>query len=214
MTPPYLIRQKRWTESRVLTPEQIARFWSRVQKTEGCWTWMAGRTPFGYGKVAFYRCNLMTHRVAWGLVNGQIPEGMCVLHHCDNPSCVRPEHLFLGTLADNNADMVRKGRHMRGTALIAAQAPTKARGDRNGTRTQPWTRVRGDAHWTRRFPGRAKLSALRGADHYNAKLTWSQVEEIRNLRNNERLTLAELAKRFGMSFQQISAIVNNKTWRI
>lgn len=93
-----------------------ARFWAKVQKTEGCWHWR-GSVARLHGQVAvrhegtFY-C-LLAHRVAWWLLRGPIRDGAFVLHNCpggDDPCCVRPEHLFLGTQADNLADARRKGR--------------------------------------------------------------------------------------------------------
>lgn len=89
------------------------RFWQKVDKTANCWVWIGGRTSWGYGSIAIrhgYMKN--THRVSWEIHYGSIPKGMCVLHSCDNPPCVRPDHLFLGTLKDNSQDMLKKGRHL------------------------------------------------------------------------------------------------------
>lgn len=88
------------------------RFWFRVEKTEGCWTWKAARHPRdGYG--AFWNDEkrlVRAHRFSYQLHYGPIPDGLWVLHRCDDPPCVRPDHLFLGTAADNNNDRERKGR--------------------------------------------------------------------------------------------------------
>jgi len=97
------------------------RFWSKVDKdtSSGCWLWTAGKTPLGYGifQVKTEKCmgwghwkSVRAHRFAWELTYGLIPEGMNVLHKCDNPPCVRPTHLFLGTQKDNVRDMIHKGR--------------------------------------------------------------------------------------------------------
>jgi hypothetical protein len=96
--------------------EAIERFWSKVERGNGCWTWTASKNAKGYGKCAprHWRRQEYAHRVSWEIANGPIPDGMQVLHHCDNPSCVRPGHLFLGTHQDNMADMVSKGRQRNG----------------------------------------------------------------------------------------------------
>jgi len=94
------------------------RFWPRVDKSGECWVWTGARDPLGYGRIGLGGRSdgvSLTHRVAWLLTYGAVSDGMCVLHACDNPSCVRPDHLFLGTRDDNNKDMTRKGRHGRNT---------------------------------------------------------------------------------------------------
>lgn len=104
-------------------------FWSRVKKGDSCWEWQGTRHPTGYGFVRFTclaKSMLQTHRLAWILTYGEIPEGFCVCHKCDNPPCCRPDHLFLGTTKDNVRDMILKGRSVS---------------------------LSGDNHWTRKHPG-------------------------------------------------------------
>jgi hypothetical protein len=86
-------------------------FWVKVQKADGCWPYMGYLNRRGYGKHhVSNRGSIQSHRLAWELTNGPIPPGLMVCHHCDNPPCCNPAHLFLGTAADNVGDMVRKGR--------------------------------------------------------------------------------------------------------
>lgn len=93
------------------------RLWAQVTKSDNCWVWTGNRNDFGYGLIQRGRRgegNDRTHRVSWTIHNGNIPTHMCVLHECDNPPCVRPDHLFLGTRLDNNRDMMQKGRQRPG----------------------------------------------------------------------------------------------------
>lgn len=95
----------------MVTQATADRFWSRVRKTEGCWEWQGCRHHrSGYGHIRVAERLLQTHRLAFEIAFGPIPDGVYVCHKCDVPFCVRPDHLFLGTQTENMADMVAKGR--------------------------------------------------------------------------------------------------------
>lgn len=90
------------------------RFWAKVRKSKGCWEWTGAKQHNGYGFIHtgghVIRRPLRAHRASWELHYGPIPAGLWVLHRCDNPSCVRPDHLFLGSRSDNMKDCAAKGR--------------------------------------------------------------------------------------------------------
>jgi hypothetical protein len=94
--------------------EAAARFWAKVaQASNGeCWQWVASKNHDGYGQFGLKGRSVRSHRIAYILANGLIPDGMFVCHRCDNPSCCNPAHLFIGTCADNNSDKLAKGRNV------------------------------------------------------------------------------------------------------
>jgi len=89
---------------------------------DGCWGWVGSIDHFGYGQIQHEGKVQPAHRVSWVLARGPIPDGLCVLHRCDNPPCTNPEHLFLGTKKDNMMDAARKGRIARQIARRQRQA--------------------------------------------------------------------------------------------
>lgn len=107
-----------------MEPEQkyVELFWAHVLRgsiKEACWGWLGSKRNKGYGAFCWKAkgggyIQSRASRFSWIIHNGTIPSGKFVLHRCDNPECTNPEHLFLGTIADNNADMIAKGRHVPG----------------------------------------------------------------------------------------------------
>lgn len=93
------------------------RFWRQVAPSDGCWVWVGPTMEDGYGVFTLGQKStkkmVRTHRLAWEMQRGPIPDGQCVLHRCDNPPCVRVSHLFLGSNLDNIADKVAKRRQAR-----------------------------------------------------------------------------------------------------
>ena len=176
------------------------RFWAKVDKTESCWLWRASLSQDGYGQFKLHGTMRRSHRVAWELVYGVVPNGLFVLHSCDNPPCVNPGHLFLGTNTDNMRDCAAKGRHKSRT-----HPESVPRGDRHYFHIHPErvVVVRGKLHGSHTHPERVP----RGERHGASKLTTVQVCDIRTHYATGQYTQQELGALFGVSHQQIGRIV-------
>lgn len=177
-----------------LSVQQIEHFWERVEKSNEnqCWPWNGATNHKGYGRLLVYTEGvahyLLAHRLAFYLSTGTVREGLFICHHCDNPPCCNPSHLFSGSLSDNAMDMVNKGRH--GLHLHPERA---ARGLRHSSQTHPEKVVRGEsAPW--------------------AKLSESTVLEIRKEYNEGRISQSALARRYEVSQALISCVVTRKSW--
>jgi len=94
------------------------RFWSKIEKTNSCWFWKAATNKFGYGEIFYNKKVWKAHRLSYFIAFGDFDTKLYVAHHCDNPTCVNPDHLFLATQKENVVDMVAKGRHGAGAGLL------------------------------------------------------------------------------------------------
>jgi len=172
----------------------VSRFWAKVKKSPGCWVWTGSRLATGYGRLKARGKHYGAHRMAYELTFWAVPSGMCVLHRCDNPPCVRPDHLFLGSNRDNVADKVAKGRQARGDTHGSRTRPDRVpRGERNGAHLHPETRPRGERVNT-------------------SRLTRKQVLEIRALVQSRNATQRAIAERLGVNRMTISRAVAGTSW--
>jgi hypothetical protein len=131
-------------------PPLASRFWAKVDKhgpvpqhvpgLGECWAWTAAIRGDGYGVISVDGVVMAAHRVSWALTHGPIPTGLWVLHKCDNRTCVRPAHLFLGTRRDNTDDAIAKGRVATGARTIHGTHPERVRrGEKHH-----WARITAD----------------------------------------------------------------------
>ncbi len=162
---------------------QEEKFWPYVNKTSKCWEWTAPPVG-GYGRIFISGKAKKAHRVSYELHFGEIPDGLLVLHKCDNPICVRPGHLFLGTHLDNCLDKHKKGREN-----IESRS--------------------GDNHWMKNKPDRI----AKGSAYHRSSLTDEQVKSLYCEYFEGGITQRDLAKKYGISHKNISHILLGKTWK-
>lgn len=188
------------SEKLVLPPDTSMRFWRKVSLSSPaerypgigkCWIWEGLLSPQGYGRFYVGRRSLPAHRVAYQISERTLSRNEFACHKCDNPACVRPDHIFIGTQKDNVDDMMKKGRQVSG---LKVKPECAARGDRHGSRTQP-ERV------------------CRGERNPSSRLTEDQVREIRRRYSTGLIWQKTLALQFGVTTSNIKKIIARTAWK-
>jgi hypothetical protein len=216
----------------MLTQKESQKFWSRVQIVEGdgCWLWTAGKTGSGYGAIRMHGRQCLSHRIAFEDAYADVPPGLKVLHTCDNPPCVRPDHLWLGTSKDNTDDMCAKGRNAFGEdhpiaklkcqdvenirAMRAAGVSANAISEWYGVPYSSVAAIIDNRYWNhvghetdKSINTKAKGSAIN-----TAKLTEEQIPVIRNL-HAQGWPSGMIASQFGVHKNTITRILQGIGWK-
>lgn len=202
------------------------RFYRYVKKTATCWEWV-GYTVHGYGRLNVEGRPEMAHRLAWRLERGEIPVGLFVLHKCDNPGCCNPEHLYLGTQAENMRDMtVRQRAHTTGPqgsahfnaklteddvrAIRAATGNLAALARHYGVSYITINKIRRGETWQHvELASTHVVGPAKGSRHYRTHLTEEDVRAIRQSAESRKV----LAARYQVSRQTIDDILTFQTWQ-
>lgn len=197
-----------------------SRFYRKVRRRaeDQCWFWTGSKHRFGYGFIGVRGKVVTAHRVAWTLANGPIPEGLHILHSCDNPDCCNPAHLRAGTNADNVSDMVARKRQTRGSkhpmakltgpmarAIVKDARPFKVIANEYGITAETVSAVKCGEVWGH-VTRASRERAVRG--YAMAVLNWAVVEDIRT----RRLSSGEFAVLYGVSIRTVQDVLNGTSW--
>jgi len=196
-------------------------YYSMPEPMSGCFLWI-GCSSKGYGRIDVGGEMEMAHRVSWEINNGAIPDGMCVLHKCDNTFCININHLFLGTQLENIKDMVKKNRQYKTLSendvlvirdrLLDGMLKSDVSSEFNISVSTIYNISSGK---TWRSTGAWKPLNLRkkGSKHCKAKLNEDDVAKIRRDIINGTRSRSEIASMYSMSISAIKHIASGRTWR-
>lgn len=220
--------------------DPVTAFHARYTELQnGCWEWTGMKLPRGYGvwqasktprgDDTYIRERIYAHRLSWEIHKGPVPEGKNVLHACDNPSCVNPKHLFLGTHQDNMRDRDYKARQARGEdfhrsdltdddarAILRSEETGFVLAERYGVSYQTINDIRAKRTWAHIADERRDFPAMNqappeGSKNWAAKLTETDIPVIRARLKNE--SFADVAKSYGVTDVTIRNIWIGKNWR-
>ena len=218
-----------------------ALLWSHTDKSTDCWIWQRGRNTGGYGTLFWGDKRWYAHRLAYTLANGPIPKGLHVCHKCDNPPCINPGHLFVGTARDNALDMVRKGRHRY---ILPTVRPRGGQGSRTsvnesqviemrekraagallkdlareyGMTNQGVRAICRGVNWAHVGGPRVMYAdpatyIARGERISSSKLAPDDVRSIRRRYAEKSATVIEMAAEYSMTRRGIYKIINRENW--
>jgi len=194
-----------------------------IKRENGCWEWIGTKSQCGYGVISVGGIKVFAHRLMYTLFNGIIPDGIFVCHKCDNPSCCRWDHLFLGTVQENSRDMVNKNRQAKGENIGSAKLtehdvlnirqdtrPTKEIAAEYNIDSAYVCRLKKRCKWRHLDgPPSSFINYGVGEKHGMAKLQESDILKIRN----DNRTLQEIAKDYDVTKTTICNVKNRRTWK-
>lgn len=211
-----------------------AEFWNKavISSRTGCWEWTASKTGTRYGKTHINGKEFSAHRISFYIFFGIDPMGKCVCHKCDNPLCINPNHLFLGTYKDNIVDMISKGRDtMIGERNSMAKLTEKnvlsireqysiggvtykQLAIKHGVSITVIHQVVKGEIWSHVSTDKCTINnRCSGSSHFKAKMTEKQVMEILSKYKKGETLQKDLAKEYGVGVTTINSIITRQRWK-
>ena len=170
---------------------------TKIKQPSKCWLWNGSLAKSGYGGTSRNGKSWRVHRLMWTLINGDIPNGLYIIHKCDVRHCINPHHLRLGTARDNLYDCISKGRFR------------VASGVEHGTKTRPDRIARGRRHGSKTHPE----CWTRGSSIPWSKLTEDSVIRLRQEYDVTKNSFSTLARKYGVSYNAIRCAIKGITWK-